>query len=236
MNRLYLDCETRSHLDLTEVGLDRYVRDSSTQMLMLAYALNENPVEVWEPRLGRMPEELAAHLPKPDTKKVAWNVPFEFNIFTYVLQIPVQLIQFHDAMVQARYLALPGSLGDCGAVLGLAETAAKMKDGKRLVKLFGQRSKSLKKQLAAGAPPLYFKDWDSDPEDWASFVAYCARDVESMRTIGHRLDSFGTLPPSEYKLWVLDQKINHRGFSVDMPFVNNSASIAEIETTKRLQE
>jgi len=229
MTQLYFDFETRSHLDLSEVGLDNYVRHSSTEVLMLAYALDDAPVTVWEPRLCAMPEELTASLVDPAITKVSWNVPFEFNVLAQVLKVPVPLRQFHDTMAQARFLSLPGSLKECGTVLGLDEDKAKDKDGKKLIKMFCSRSKALKKQVAAGYPPLYFKDWTSHPEEWQKFTGYCARDVEALRALCGLLDDLGQLPAEEYRVWTLDQLINHRGMPVDMTYVDNASAIAQTE-------
>ena len=52
---LHLDFETRSPQSLEKeksVGLDNYWRHESTQILMLAYAFGNGPVELWQPRAG----------------------------------------------------------------------------------------------------------------------------------------------------------------------------------------
>jgi DNA polymerase len=229
MTKLYFDFETRSHLDLSDVGLDVYVRHQATEVLMMAYAVEDAPVTVWEPRLSPIPDALVTLLTDPAVTKVAWNVPFEFNILAHVLKVPVPLNQFHDPMAQARYLALPGSLKECGEVLGLTEDKAKDEDGKRLIKMFCAQSKALKKQLAAGSPPFYYRDWNSHPEEWVKFVNYCARDVEAMRALCRLLNDLGKMPPEEYRVWMLDQLINHRGMPVDMVYVDNASAIAQAE-------
>jgi len=40
MKRLWLDFESRSMLNLKQCGLDRYAKDASTQVLMLAWAFD----------------------------------------------------------------------------------------------------------------------------------------------------------------------------------------------------
>jgi hypothetical protein len=66
MRKLWLDFETRSFCDLKDCGLDRYAHDITTEVLMLAWAFDDDPVQVWEPRLGLMPAELLAGLQAAD--------------------------------------------------------------------------------------------------------------------------------------------------------------------------
>jgi len=64
--RLFIDYETRSHIKLKACGLDRYLKDNSTQPLMLAYAFNDDEPKLWKIWLGEeMPAELRAALLYP---------------------------------------------------------------------------------------------------------------------------------------------------------------------------
>jgi DNA polymerase len=132
--KLYFDFETTSDLDLKIVGLDNYARHLSTQVLCMGYAFDGQPAQSWEPHLEPMPTELREALTDPTILKLAWNVSFELNILASVLHIEIPLTQFFDPMAHARYISLPGSLGDCGDVLKI--NAGKDKDGKRLMKMF----------------------------------------------------------------------------------------------------
>ena len=42
--------ETRSRVDLRKVGAHRYAADPSTEVLCMAYAVDDGPVQLWRPR------------------------------------------------------------------------------------------------------------------------------------------------------------------------------------------
>jgi DNA polymerase bacteriophage-type len=74
--KLHLDFETRSELALEERGLSNYAHHPSTQVLMLAYAIDDGPVELWEAHLGEIPKALRDGLYNPFIAKTAWNASF----------------------------------------------------------------------------------------------------------------------------------------------------------------
>ena len=49
---LWLDFETRSPIDLKATGLDVYMRSHLTEILMLAWAINDGDVNLWVPIRG----------------------------------------------------------------------------------------------------------------------------------------------------------------------------------------
>lgn len=172
--KLYLDFESRSCIDLREAGLDNYVRDPTTRVLMLAYAFGDGTVELWEPhKSGEMPVDLQASLFDPAVTKVAWNATFESHILQHVLKLPVSISQFQDAQIWASHLSLPRSLDDAGAALGLPQDEAKMKEGKRLINLFCKPFRLGGAETLFGIEPPQFHDWDDRPEDWKLFGNYC---------------------------------------------------------------
>ena len=52
MRRLWLDYETKSMHNLKQCGLDRYAKDPTTEILMLAWAFDEEYPRLWLPCLG----------------------------------------------------------------------------------------------------------------------------------------------------------------------------------------
>lgn len=183
---------------------------------MLAWAVDDEPVQLWEPDAGPMPEELRVLLPDPTVIKLAWYVGFERMEFKYPLKIDIPLEQWRDIMVMARYLSLPGSLEDCGEALGLTEDQAKIKDGKRLLNIFSDANINLddKKFTLFGLS-----------DDWLRLREYCKRDVEAERTIFRKMEKLD-LPDSEWRAWVLDQKINERGIPVNLDFAHKLLGMA----------
>ena len=70
---LHLDFESRSRTSLPDRGLDNYCADPSTEILMLAFAVNEALPEVWFPADGPMPEHLELMIRRPEILKVAFQ-------------------------------------------------------------------------------------------------------------------------------------------------------------------
>lgn len=239
MTNLYLDFETASEVDLETVGLDNYAKHPSTRVLMLGWALDEEPVELWQPHLSaKLPAKLAEALIDPQTKKLAWNCPFEINIFRHVLKIDIPIEFWFDIQVQARYLSLPGGLDKVGAILGLAPDEAKDKNGTRLKNMFCYPAHLGGEQTLFGTSQPYFRDWNTNPRDWDAFCEYCKQDVVSERVLFNRMKSL-LIPESEQKIWYLDQKINETGLPTAREFAENMfsmASRAKNELLTRIKE
>jgi len=222
---LHIDFETKSLLDLPEVGLDRYAKHSSTRALMLAWAEDDAPVQLWRPDKEPIPPKLKKLLSDHSVKKVAWYASFEHEIFKDVLGIDIPWEQWIDPSVYAKHLSLPGSLEECGEILGLNPDEAKIKDGKRLIRLFSIPFTMGGTITLFGVEPPGFHDEHSHPADWKLFEQYCMRDVETERTIFKMMQPT-PLPESEQKLWVLDQKINERGVPTNRQFAQNVLNLA----------
>src|ERR1700752_2418400 len=75
---LVLDFETRSELEIRDVGLYNYATHPRTRALFLGWRLVENlgdktPFEVWEPHRGPIPGKLSAALNDWTIDIVAFN-------------------------------------------------------------------------------------------------------------------------------------------------------------------
>ena len=46
MNKLHIDFETRSELDIKKVGAYKYAKHPSTEILCMAYAIDDEPVQI----------------------------------------------------------------------------------------------------------------------------------------------------------------------------------------------
>lgn len=126
------DFETRSVADLEQVGLDNYASHKTTQALMLSWAVDNGPVQLWQPHLHgpEIPEEVRELLLDAGVIKVAWNTPFERAIWRHVFGIDSPAAQWQDPMIQARYLSLPGKLELAGPIGGLPFDKTKVKEGR----------------------------------------------------------------------------------------------------------
>lgn len=231
---LVLDFETRSKVELSEVGLHNYAIDSSTKVLMLSYCFvkslerKEPVVNRWEPHTGPMPEQLAAWLNDSSIQIIAFNSAFERYVFQYPLGIEIPVERFQDPQASGRYLSLPAKLDEVGPALGLPRELQKDKRGKELINLFCVPHTRTKKEIKAGLEATYFNDHTSHPVEWKQFGEYCDQDVRAELEVARREFLLGAfpLPERERKIWIFDQKVNDRGMPTDRVFVTKAYAIA----------
>ena len=223
MKILWCDYETRSKLNLKKCGLDRYIKDPSTEILMMAYAFDDEPVKMWCAWAGEaMPEELRAALIDPTVKKGAWNYNFERDCTEYKAGIPIPQGEWFDPSVLCAYMSLPIGLDRAARALGVTQ---KMGEGKKYVKMFSSPSKQKKTVLKKNpdAPEWYYKNWETHPEEWAQFVEYCRQDVEAERAVYHAAVAFNCpMTDEEFRAWQLDQRMNETGVFIDQQYVTNA--------------
>jgi DNA polymerase bacteriophage-type len=216
---LHRDIETRSTIDLTDVGAWRYAGDPTTGVWCVAYAVDDGPAQIWIPGQP-IPEEFHVAARDPDWIVVAHNDAFERAIEERILaprySWPIVPIERHRCtMAIASASALPAALGTVAEVLQLS--ARKDDDGARLMKQMARPRKPRAGEDPAG---IY---WHDDHEKLEALHAYCRQDVEVERELFHRLPP---LADSEQALWVLDQLINQRGFHTDGPLLKAASRIA----------
>ena len=227
---LHLDFETRSTQELRgqkSVSVYNYCQHESTSWLMLGWAIDDRPVEVWFPE-EPMPDELQKAF-NSDADILAFNSAFERLVLKHKVGIDLSASRFQDPQPSARYLSLPASLDDVSEILDLQIEMRKDKRGDKLIDIFSKPSKKKKKR---GEPvEYYFKDKTTNPDEWLEFVEYCKRDVIAEREIARRLKLLKVfpLPPKEREIWLLDQKINDRGICVDIDFVQKALKLATRE-------
>lgn len=234
MTFLYQDFETRSCLDLSVVGLDRYVKSSTTEDILLAWAIDDASPSLWQRHLdGGLSGELRDALADPHVIKVAWNSQFERHRWMYGFRIDIPHKQWEDPMIQSRFMSMPGYLEEVSKILKL-DAEAKMSWGtkkdpgeaQKLIKMFCEPSVAAKDTPLFGRLPAWFRDWDSDPEMWHRFGEYCKQDLIAMRAIKKKLCPF-PLPEDEKRVWAIDREINERGVYCDRPLAEGCSVIAE---------
>ncbi len=235
---LQIDFETRSEIDLKEAGLSNYVLHPSTRVLMIAWAFGDDPVQVADLSDNEMlPEEVLSALREGHGPVVAWNTAFEEAILRARFRIQIEPRRWVDPMQDARFATLPGSLGAVAKLLKV-ETP-KDEEGKRLIRKFSVPTKATKKDLAAGLPAHFFRDRNTDPEDWALFLSYCRQDVECQRATLKRLaEKFPSRSAFEYEVERIDREINSLGIPVDLQFVRQARDLmtkADAQTLDQLR-
>ena len=226
MSKLFFDYETRSVLDLTTCGLDRYVRHPSTRVILCAFAFDDGPVELWEPHAGDMPGALRDGLLDPLVVKVSWNARFEREISRACLNLTIPFDEFLDVMIWTRHLSIPFGLEKSCEIMGLAEDERKLEVGKKLIQLFSIPADMGGEETLFGITEPSFHDHISRPQEWEQFKAYCVQDVVAERAILKKIEKF-PLPDQEQRGWILDQEINSRGMPVDLKLVSGATAVAE---------
>jgi len=81
---LHRDVETRSTVDLTEVGAWRYASDASTSVWCVSFAIDDAPAQIWIPGQP-IPEVFHDAARDPDWLIVAHNDAFERAIEELIL-------------------------------------------------------------------------------------------------------------------------------------------------------
>lgn len=218
MRRLFLDIETYSSADLKTCGAYRYVESPDFDIILLAYAFDDEPVNIVDVCLEGYPGEFIDGMKDPLTLKIAFNAQFERICFRKKgLDVPIQ--QWECAMVKAAYCGYPLSLEQVSKAMQLEEKG-KLSIGKSLIRLFCNPGKN-GMRVQPG----------EKPREWEDFKRYCINDVVSEREIYNRLgDIF--LPAWERLNYMLDQEMNDRGVLIDLPFVRNAIAFDDRSSTE----
>lgn len=229
MRTLSIDLETYSTTDLKTAGVYRYVEDPDFQILLMAYAWDDEPVEIIDlAQHETLPDDLYNALWKPELK-TAFNANFERTCLAHQLRLEMPSAQWRCTAVHAATLGLPRKLEDVAKVLGMPEDKQKMAAGKALIQFFCKPCKPTKSNGGRTRNLPHH-----DQERWELFKQYCKQDVEVERAIRKKLERL-PVPESEHRLWHLDQCINARGILIDRQMVNNAIK-SDAEATARLEE
>jgi DNA polymerase len=206
----WIDFESFSGIDLKAAGTLRYVAESATRAIVLAYAIGNGPARSWHADgaildWDNAPDDLRDAFDRGMTF-AAFNAAFDSAIWNYAtlgfpFLAPERVI---DVMIQAGVSNLPTDLESASRALG---GAGKRKDGKKLIKLF----------CVEGAVPSAY------PVEWQQFLSYARQDVEAMRDV-YRCTR--PLPREEWQQYWAFEHINRRGVALDMPFVARAAALA----------
>ena len=242
---LSLDLETFSDVDLKKAGVYPYAESSNFEILLFAYSVNGDPVEVVDIACGeKVPTEVLAALTDDSVEKWAYNAQFERVCLSYWLRqqypqyfesysIPedsvrdyLDPVSWKCSRIWGAYMGLPLSLKGIGAVLKLNEQ--KMTEGEDLIKYFCKPCRPTKKNGGRTRNlPCH------DPEKWAVFKSYNRRDVEVELSIKERLSKF-PVPDFVWDEYHLDQEINDRGILLDLCLVEQAIAI-DAKTKERLR-
>lgn len=212
MRTLAIDIETFSYVDLQKSGVYAYTASPHFQILLFAYAFDDDEVQIIDLASGeKLSNEIIAAITDDSIIKTAFNAQFERTCLSKYINQKLSPKSWQCTAVQAASLGLPLSLDGVAQVLGLTEQ--KMKEGKDLIKFFaipckptktnGERTRNL---------PHHAVD------KWETFKTYCKRDVEVERAIRKKIARY-PISENEQRNYILDQEINDRGVFVDLELV-----------------
>lgn len=224
---LSIDIETYSSVDLIKCGVYRYVEAPDFEILLFAYAYDDEPITIIDlADFEELPEHVKKDLTDPNVIKAAYNANFERTCIAKFYGIPMNPEQWRCTSVHALTLGLPGNLESVAKVLGLE--AQKDTAGKNLIKYFSVPCKPTKVNGGRTRNLPHHA-----PDKWQQFKDYCKQDVEVERAIRKAIEKF-PVPENEWKLWALDQKINDAGVRLD-PVLVQQALKCDLQYATRLE-
>lgn len=225
MTALHIDFETRSMIDLKKQGPDVYAKHPTTDVWCMAWAIDDGAPQLMpiihpdhKTRITGMPEHI-----RGGGLVYAHNAAFELAIWNEIMAPrygwpPLKPEQVRCTMAMAYAMALPGSLENASAALGIEDR--KDMAGRRVMMQLSQP-----RSIADDGTPI----WWNDPAKLETLYSYCKQDVAVERELHRRMRA---LSPAEEKLWQLDYRINQRGVAVDLPAINAAIEVVEYEKAR----
>lgn len=214
------DYETRSTINLADVGAWRYATHDTTEIWCCAYAVDDGPIKLWVPG-DPIPPEFIAAAQDPTYIVAAFNDHFERLIEQHIMGPrhgwPIIPIERHRCLqASALALALPAKLEGVAKALNLEQ----QKDiGGH--KLMLQMSKPRRPRQHEDPPIIH---WFDDPERIQRLHEYCRQDVATERAL---YACIGFLSDPEQELWQLDAAINDRGIYIDGELLDAAINITD---------
>lgn len=235
-------------LDLAKVGVSRYARHASTEIIMLSYAFDDGPIKQWDalsaigPRgeyssnayrgmwMEAAPREWCEAMDDPQVDKCGWNVgQFERVAYRHVLGLEIPPDEWRDTMVLALTLSFPGKLEQALKCAGFHSEDQKLTSGRALMRFFSSPRKPTKTIARTRNMPT------DDPAKWQAYLDYNRQDVHTERLFARTFAEFD-MPAWEWDLWQLDQKINDRGIPINLDRVDNAIRISDAIIADRIVE
>jgi DNA polymerase len=219
----YWDVETRSVARLGKgkeaVGARAYAEHPTTEVLCVAFARGNGPVQTWIPG-EPIPAAVIQAAADPSCIWTAHNAAFERAILEHILgprhgwpAVPVE--RWVCTMALALSHAYPGGLEAAADALGLVN-----KKDVALAKEVAVMWKPRNPKRGEAATVLH---WVDSPELRVKLQAYNRQDVVTERELHQRLQA---LPPAEQEVWVVDAEINDLGVHIDAPLATAASALA----------
>jgi DNA polymerase bacteriophage-type len=218
IKKAYIDFETYSPVDIGRT-LANYAPQA--RVLMCSWALGNDPIKLWVPEEGEpMPVALHNAVQDPSVWIVAHNASFEHQVTAHTKifgGVDIPLERFYCTMAQALEHNLPASLENLCEVFNLPEDKRKKREGQALIKWFC-------------TPNEHGQFRGMEPADkWQRFKEYCIADTEAMRILHNKMPRINYPFDNDHmerKLWLETERMNQRGFGVDLDLAKASVAMA----------
>lgn len=235
--KLLLDYETRSRAPLPDTGQHMYARHPSTEIMCAGWkVIGEKDTHlisypgIYTDDASETKEFYYAL--KHAEHVVAHNAPFEQAIYKHVhLQTTPMGAKMRElepkdyicTLSLCSIMALPRGLEGAGKALDL--DIKKDVEGRKLLL-----------QMCKPRRPIQnikeWIEWVETDDALKRLYEYCKTDLWTEEELYLKLKKYQPFTAKERELWVLDQKINQRGFQVDMPLVDSILKMIKQEETE----
>jgi DNA polymerase len=246
MNKIIIDFETKSTVNLLKAGIWAYAEHPTTDILCIGYKLNDS-IELWTPQNG-IPFMLKV-IDNNGYIFAAHNAEFERAIWHHICHKrwgwpDIPLKQWRCIAAKAAALSMPRSLDGVAKALGLIQQ--KDKKGHALMLKMCKPRKPLKSEKVAWlngnvyGGTLKSKDaskseleyaeknipllWHEKQEDLERLYMYCKQDIRTEYEVDRSLRDLSVY---EQNLWFVDQMINQRGVHIDVEGIRSAIKVRD---------
>ncbi len=250
-----VDIETYSDIDIKKAGLYKYAQSPAFDILLIAFAVDQGPVQIVDLTADPGGEGSGANWQALQEFRRLWvaddvifhayNAAFEhYCLNTWARRQGWETHPIGDwrcTMAHGLYCGYTAGLGATGEAMGLPQDKQKMGIGAALIRKFCVPGKEKAAPLIDGL--LAEEDTltkvrrriAAEPEKWRLFKEYCKQDVEAEREIERRLSKW-RMPARELLLWELTVDANIEGVGVDRELVDGALYLDKAEQAALLDE
>jgi len=225
MTRLYIDFETYCDLDIKKVGAYKYTNHPSFHPWCMAYAFDDEPIQLWK-YPNSFPIRLLEAILFDIVSIYAHNAEFEWLILNKLgFKDILKYTRFVDVMALAGTFGYPLSLDGFAKAVGLSH--GKTAGSTRLLNKLCKRQKKTAFNTTGKWTP------QTAPKDFIKLYDYCVNDVKIMRQAVKRLPQ-DRLSKFEQFVWGHTVKQNSRGVCIDIETVKSIIFVMQ-EFKKRMK-
>lgn len=227
--KITIDFEGRSELSLKDHGSWLYSRHPSTEILCVGWGDGEFEEGQWV--MGQAnPTTLFRLIAAADVIE-SHNTFFEFAVWHNIClkRMDWPAIPEHKwrcTLAKARAAGLPGNLGDAGRVAGLAVVKDE-REGSWAMKKMARPRKATKNDDSK---------WHEGKDDWDKMLTYNMTDVRSEIALSRAIPDLSAM---EQRVHACSERMNRRGFSIDVAGCQKAVNIAgeyALRLTKEFQD